>query len=68
MLGVMLIAIASAWGIFKIIPDFKASVVAEMEKTQRRAEVVEYRINNIEKVANKYLADVAEYESKGSKP
>lgn len=63
LVGILIIAAASCWGVYKVIPEFKAAVVAEMSKTQQRAEVVEYRITKIEQVADKYLADMAEYES-----
>lgn len=63
LLCLLLIAISAWWANYKTIPDFKAAVVAEMAKTQQRAEVVEYRIATLERVANKYLKDVEIYES-----
>lgn len=63
LIGILVIAGASCWGVYKVIPDFKASVVAELSKTQQRAELVEYRITSLQKVADKYLADVSEYEA-----
>ena len=61
--GVLIVAIASCWGVYKVIPDFKAAVVAELSKTQSRADIIEYKIGTLEKVANRYIADVAEYEA-----
>lgn len=70
LIGVLAIAIASGWAVFKVLPEFKAEVVSELSATRERAGIVEYKITTLEKVANKYMADVAEYEMhmKGSKP